>query len=156
VGDGYLIRLRGTKDDAPGAKRVTRPLEWSATGGPSPAQAMAEYLCVRDAAVGGRDGALLLTSALRRHRHLVATAVKAKDDLNLLCRFAGLPEGVYSSYSTRKGFGQQAALDGWDPEEIKEGLRHQRLDTTRLYTGSVDERAAVNRMMADGPTEGAP
>jgi hypothetical protein len=47
---------------------------------------MAEYLCVRDAAVGGRNGALLLTSALRRHRPLVATSVKTKDDLNLLCR----------------------------------------------------------------------
>jgi hypothetical protein len=81
-----VIRLRGTKDDAPGAKRVSRPLAWSATGGPSAAQAMAEYLCVRDAAVGGRNGALLLTSALRRHRPLVATSVKTKDNLNLLRR----------------------------------------------------------------------
>jgi hypothetical protein len=154
-GDGYVIRLRGTKDDASGAKRVSRPLEWSATGGPSAAQAMAEYLCVRDAAVGGRDGALVLTSALRRHRPLVVTATQAAWEMDLLCRFAGLPEGGYSSYSTRKGYGQQARLDGWEPEVIQEGLRHQRLDTTRLYMGSVDARAAAQKMMGVGSTEKA-
>lgn len=145
--DGYVIRLRGTKDDPPGAKRVIRALEWSATGGSSAAQAMAEYLCVRDAAVGGRDGALLLTSAMSRHRSLAVSPRKAANDLDLLCRFAGLPEGVYSSYSTRKGYGQQTRLDGWEPEQIQQGLRHQRLDTTRLYTGAIDERVAVSKLM---------
>jgi hypothetical protein len=129
-------------------------LEWGGGGGgSSAAQAMAEYLCVRDAAVGGRDGALLLTSASSRHRPLVVTSRKAADGFSMLCGFAGLPEGVYSSYSTRKGYGQQARLDGWEPEQIQQGLRHQRLDTTRLYTGSVDARLTVTKLMGNDAPE---
>jgi hypothetical protein len=152
--DGYVIRLRGTKDDPTAAKRVIRSLEWGGGGGgSSAAQAMAEYLCVRDAAVGGRDGALLLTAASSRHRPLVVTSRKAADGFSMLCGFAGLPEGVYSSYSTRKGYGQQARLDGWEPEQIQQGLRHQRLDTTRLYTGSVDARLTVTKLMGNDAPE---
>lgn len=84
AGDGYLVRLRGTKDDAPGEKMVVRPLEWSSTGGPSAGQAMAEYLAVRDAAVGGREGALLLTCAQERYKPLVATKAQAAKSLALL------------------------------------------------------------------------
>jgi site-specific recombinase XerD len=116
---------------------------------------MAQYLAVRDAAVGGRHGALLLTTALYEHRPVNPTATSAAEELTLLCKFAGLPEGVYSSYSTRKGYAAQAVADGWDVEDIAAGLRHQRLDTTRLYTGDIDVRAVVQRMIADEPEEAA-
>jgi hypothetical protein len=149
AGRGYRIELRGTKDDSPGEKDVTRPLEWSQSGGPSAAQAMAEYLAVRDAATG-RGGALLLSTASHGHRALEETEgfQVARRDLDLLCKLAGLSR-VYSSYSTRHGYTQQAELDGWTVEDIQQGLRHQRLDTTlRHYTGASSARQAVTKLMS--------
>ncbi|MCZ2826019.1 MULTISPECIES: hypothetical protein [unclassified Modestobacter] len=146
----YRIRLGGTKDDQPGVKDVGRPLEWSAPGGTSAAQAMAEYLCVRDAATGGREGVLLVKSPREACEPIDRGTTGdelAGDDLALLCSIAGLP-AEYSSYSTRRGYAQQAQLDNWPLVDIQRGLRHQQLHTTLIYTaGAAGSRGPVAKLL---------
>lgn len=52
IGDGFLLRLSGTKDDPTGSKLVRRPLLFASDGSMSVARYLAEYLAVRDAACG--------------------------------------------------------------------------------------------------------
>jgi hypothetical protein len=106
-------------------------------------------LCVRDAAAG-QDGSLLLADL--RHRPLAGLSGThphkvAKGDLDLLCQNPGLP-AVYSSYSTRKGYAQQAQLDDWPVEDIQEGLRHIELDTTLShYLAHHGAKQAATKLM---------
>lgn len=103
AGKGYRIRLGGTKDDPSGEKEVVRALPWSKSDGPSAAQAVAEYLCVLDAARGVDDGPLFRRGLFAPDSIRRESAYKvATQDLELLCEFAGIP-AIYSSYSTRKG-----------------------------------------------------
>ncbi|MGY1659644.1 hypothetical protein ACI78Q_00280 [Geodermatophilus sp. SYSU D00705] len=151
AGRGYRIDLAATKDDPEAVKDVARPLAWSATGGPSAAQAVAEYLCVRDASAG-RAGTLLV-EAVPPHGPVarLRACTLAGKDLDLLCEYAGLPK-VYSSYSTRVGYTQQAERDGWLVEEISAGLRHQSLETTvQHYTGASNARGAVTKLINSKP-----
>ncbi|MBY9074223.1 hypothetical protein K1X13_05240 [Nocardioides sp. WL0053] len=139
TGAGYRIDLAGTKDDPRGDKLVVRPLAWG-DGPVSVASLVAEYLCVRDA-VHGRGGNLIVSDVLSRRdaagrgvadggRGCGGGTGTAKRDLRVLCELAGLSDRRYSSYSTRKGFAEQAHRDGWSVEEIRDALRHQTLGVT--------------------------
>lgn len=138
-GAGYRIALAGTKDDPRGEKQVVRPLAWG-DGPVSVASLVTEYLCVRDA-VHGPGGKLIVADVLSR-RDAAGTGLAdggrsrgggtrtAKNDLGLLCEFAGITDRRYSSKSTRKGFAEQARRDGWTVEAIRDALRHRTLGIT--------------------------
>lgn len=157
-GSGYRIDLSATKDDPYGTKQVIRPLAWG-TGGISVAGLVAEYLCVRDA-VHGPDGSLLVGNLLRRD----ATAgrgladggegsdggtVTARRDLQLLGQLAGLAKCPYSSYSTRKGFAEQALRDGWSVEDIRDALRQQTIGVTlNSYLAASSAKDASTKLIS--------
>lgn len=156
AGRGWRIRLGVTKADQESKNEVVRALCCGTTSRLSPAHAMSEYLCVRDAAVGGRGGALLCAlangngAASQFARPAASVATKALDasrsDLAYLCALAGLP-AVYSSYSIRKGYAQQAEKDGWPIEDIQEGLRHAEVETTAGYLGEGSANAAATKFI---------
>jgi len=139
AGRGWEISLGQTKDDPWGSNKATvRAFYWPSEGGPSVAQALAEYVCVRDA-MAGIDG-LPVFSRLRPGRPGRARtpgsgtipddgAKAPKRDLDLLSKLAGLAP-IFTSYSPRKGYAAQAEADGWPVEDIQEGLRHAHLSTT--------------------------
>ena len=138
AGRGWEISLGQTKDDPWGAKATVRAFYWPSEGGPSVAQALAEYVCVRDALAGIDD--LPVFSRLWPGRPgrartpgsgaIPDDAAKApKRDLDLLAKLAGL-DPVFTSYSPRKGYAAQSDADGRPVEDIQEGLRHASLSTT--------------------------
>lgn len=135
-GNGWRLGLGPTKDDPLAQKRSVRVFRFRDDGGPSAAQALSEYLCVRDAAVGA-EGPLLLGARgglLAPKGPLIKPVQAASFDLDLLCELADLPQH-FTSYSTRKGFARQTAKDGWELEETQEGLRHSKPETTLGYIG---------------------
>lgn len=135
-GSGLVIRLAGTKDDPAGTKSVTRVFRYQ--DGPCAAQALAEYLTIRDAAVGtDPEGPLLITGKGTifgpRWRDGITKPVQvANAAITQLVQAAGI-DTHFTSYSTRKGFATQMAKDGRDVTHIQRGLRHARPDTTLRY-----------------------
>ncbi|MFC7723610.1 hypothetical protein ACFQW6_00735 [Nocardioides sp. GCM10028917] len=158
-GRGLVVELGGTKDDPSGAKRVVRALPYAADSR-SAASFVAEYLCIRDALRG--PGGFLLTrmSVLPRGDDDwgLADAGKgagggtnlAKSDLGLLVQLAGGLNGArYSSYSTRKGFAEQARMDGWSVEEISHALRHRHLGVVLdSYLAGLSAQDVNRRLLA--------
>jgi hypothetical protein len=139
-GEGFRLALASSKDDPFGRKQVTRGIPWGDGSGLCAASMLAEYLCVRDA-VHGPGGFLLVADVVtcgtvagrglsRGGQGSDGGSGTAKRDIDLLCERAGLERGQYSSYSTRKGFSQQALDDGWDEEDIRDALRQQTLGVT--------------------------
>ena len=152
-GSGWRLRLGPTKDDPLAQKQPTRVFRFCHDGGPSAAQALSEYLCVRDAAVGA-DGPLLLGARgglLAQKGPLIKPVQAAKLDLDLLSELADLPQH-FTSYSTRKGFARQTVKDGWELEETQEGLRHSKPETTLGYTGERDAKRVGEKFIRAGRT----
>lgn len=143
---GLRLTLGVTKDDPGAAKLVVRTFTESDA---VVAQALTEYLCVRDAIVGS-DGALIVDLA---KRSTAGSPVKAplhlaKYDLALLADLAGI-EPAYSSYSVRKGYAAQALSDGWAPEDVRDGLRHLHLTTTVSHYLPGQDAKAVSQRFVD-------
>ena len=159
-GRGLVVELGGTKDDPHGFKRVVRALPHATAGSASAASFVAEYLCIRDALRG--PGGFLLTPMtvlpLGDDDSGLADAGKgtgggtsrAKSDLRLLSQLAGGLDGArYSSYSTRKGFAEQARMDGWSVEEISLALRHRHLGVVLdSYLAGLSAQDVNRRLLA--------
>ncbi|MGD9956066.1 MAG: hypothetical protein AB7O74_06965 [Candidatus Nanopelagicales bacterium] len=139
----WFLRLLSTKDDPRGDKKVERALSWE--NHQIVCDALAEYLCVRDARVG-RGGPLIL-ARLQSGEASKDLVKLAAHDLERLCRLAGIP-CTYSAYSTRRGYGNQADRDGWDLETIQSGLRQVYAETTLRYTGRHSGRSAAVRLLS--------
>ena len=138
AGRGWEVSLGQTKDDPWGNKSTVRAFCWPSGDGPSVAQALAEYMCVRDAMHGidhlpvfsrlhpGRPGRARTPGT----GEIPDDGAKApKRDLDLLAKLAGV-DPVFTSYSPRKGYAAQSEADGRPVEDIQEGLRHAKLSTT--------------------------
>jgi hypothetical protein len=147
---GWSIRLAGTKDDPTGAKEVVRPFDWD--GGV--ADLLAEWSCVRDALVGTSDGPLfvalnpgLRTGTPKQVGAFANSQLTASQELAFLAGLAGV-EPVFTSYSTRKGYAAQATEDGWDAEDVQEGLRHLHLTTTHTsYLPRIGAKRVVAKLV---------
>ena len=147
---GLLIRLAGTKDDPAGAKRVTRL--FALTAGACAAQALAEYLTVRDAAVGDDpDGPLFISAPGGvfgpNWREGITKPVQVANAIITKLAAAAELDGHFTSYSARKGYAIQSQADGRNLLQIQRGLRHSRPDTTLRYAHTSSQAAA--RKLAD-------
>lgn len=158
-GEGYRLALASSKDDPFGRKQVTRGIPWRDGGGMCAASMLAEYLCVRDAVHG--SGGFLLVADVATPGPVLGRGLSggglgsdggagtAKRDIDLLCQLARVDRGQYSSYSTRKGFSQQAHDDGWEPEDIRDALRQQTLGVTlNSYLSARDAEKVSSDLMA--------
>lgn len=152
-GRGYVLQLGATKTDQAGAARTTRSLPMGDGQSLSAGRVVAEYLCVRDACVGADADQPLLVKfdrgvpALRPWTVDTVTSQQlAAADINALAALAGITTR-FTSYSPRKGYGQQADEDGWDIEQIQEGLRHLSLKHTLTYVASGNARKAARKLI---------
>lgn len=142
-GDGFRIQLRGTKDDPSGAKRVTRPFRFDPEGGPSAALMLTEYLAVRDARLGP-TGPLLWWGGHPTKGRAQNAAVRC---ITTLAAAAHVDKPL-RSYSPRKGYSAQSAMDGRSPERRQRGLRQTSIRTTLgHYPETADSRASSDLMM---------
>lgn len=140
-GMGLVLRLGATKDDPSARKQVSRVFRLQ--DGPCAAQALIEYLTVRDAAIGNEpDGPLLVTAPAGifgpNWRKGITKPVQVANGVIAKLAAAAAVEGHFTSYSARRGYATQSALDGRDLLHIQRGLRHARPDTTLRY----DQRSA--------------
>jgi hypothetical protein len=143
---GWSIRLGASKGDQGGSQVVVRPFSWpDDVDDLSITSMLLEYVCVRDAFLG-RDEALF--PPMTSHGFTDSdtgegfenAAKAATSDVRLLAELAGV-EPVYTSYSLRHGYATQAALDGWEIEEIKAGMRHRQMSTTHGYAAARNGQA---------------
>lgn len=143
-GDGLVVRLGLTKDDITGeAKDVARTFLFDGVAAPA-TQALAEYLAVRDAALGS-DGPLICVAKGGWPGGSVSQELDSGDASRFLQRLATTAgiDKYFSSYSTRRGYSAQADIHGWDPERVQQGLRHVSPDTRqRHYRASAPKTAA--------------
>lgn len=151
---GWTVDLSGSKDDPCGRKEVVRSFAWPMGADPkdtdlSPARYLSEYLCVRDA-VQGPSGQLFRARPLTPRDTDVAFVSgqeAAQKDLDALVALAGLDGHSYSSKSCRKGYTNQALEDGWDLDEVRQGLRHLSVGTTFFsYAKRTAARDAASRL----------
>ena len=136
-GSGVVLTLGGTKDDPAGAKRVSRVFTYR--DGPCAAQALTEYVVVRDAAVGDDPDTPLFTTSRGSvfgpnwRKGILKPVQVANAAIARLAQAAAIDTN-FTTYSARRGYATQSAQDGRHLEEIRAGLRHKRSDTTLRYT----------------------
>lgn len=141
-GDGFRIQLHGTKDDPNGAKRVTRPFRFDPAGGPSAALMLTEYLAVRDARLGPTGPLLWWGGDPAKGRASIA-AVRC---ITTLAAAAHVDKQL-RSYSPRKGYSTQSAMDGHSPEMRQRGLRQVSLRTTLSHYPDADKSLASSDLL---------
>lgn len=146
---GFRIQMGVTKTDRSGARRDTHTLNFGQGHG---AEALAEYLCVRDA-FAGPEGYLFLTTMgpnnkgyLLQPSDRAPSAATAQHDFQRVVALARLADEGYTTYSTRRGNATQSELDGHPLEVTQSRLAHVSVETTRGYV-DVDPDAVARRMM---------
>lgn len=145
---GYTFVLGPTKSDRSGARSRVIAAHGDAEAF-GVGRYFAEYLCVRDATVG-RDGYLFTPMRGKKSGFLRSSPEpdvyhSALVDLRTLARLAGV-EGLYTTYSIRRGHAAQRQREGHPLERIQAGLGHCSPTTTVGYIDSHTESASESLM----------
>lgn len=142
IGTQYILKIQGKGYDSKEDKAVLEE---------DTLQAIIDYLKVR-----GKDNyKALFTSVATNHKgNRLTTRSMSRIFKNILVRF-GLDSELYTGHSTRHTGATFLNKSGVKLQKIQEGMRHQSMDTTLIYTHDEDRlENPVERIMQEYIREG--